>query len=544
MSKKTLFNVALALVLCFSVVFGAKAAQPTAKDLVMASINNFNLGFDKGFYEKCQDVTNLTITEFDGSLTKELGQVKGSSTEFISQLDASKNAIKVSYTTNATGSQHSGDFYLTDDKIIFTKDFFLLLKEFGLDAFENNPDLLEQSPEYLYLSNEQLKSLWEQMLSYQNQELPQEYKDFLLFLVETIPDEYFSLSTSKVTMTLDQDGLEEVIYNLLTKIKDEKERAADLVINLNKYSYEQMGINPEQMRQEIIAGIDKMPVMSREQIKLVSSYVEVKDFTYEASILPGGPKSFKLDLGFNTPDGSVTGQFAAVVDTAGNQENMKGSYDISGSFNNLNGPQVDFSMIASYNYKSEVADSDINIKAVAKNNTTGELLLNLGATAKSTAKVDHSLVVSVPQLDASNSADLKALFPELQQTLAPPVAGATDLQLVVNGNAIETDVNPAIVGSEFVVPARAVLEALGCSVEWVEPNEVHINAGDKTILIIINSKNYEVNGLEKALSAPAYLEADRTMIPASFLFEEFNTDIKLMNNVVFITNNVKQDIVN
>ncbi|MDD4169192.1 MAG: copper amine oxidase N-terminal domain-containing protein, partial [Desulfotomaculaceae bacterium] len=505
MSRKTLFNAALALVLCFSVVFAAYAAQPTAKDLVIAGINNFNLGFDKGFYEKTRDVTNLTITEFDGSLTKELGQVKGSSTEFISQLDASNNAIKVSYTTDATGSRHSGDLYLTNDQIIFTKDVFLLLKEFGLDAFEDNPALLEQSPEYLYLSNEQLKSTWEQMLSYQNQELPQEYKDFLLFLVEAIPDEYFSLSTSKVMMTLDQDGLEDVIYNLLTKIKNEKERAADLVINLNKYSYEQIGINPEQMRQELIDGINKMPVVSREQIKLVGSYVEVKDFTYEAALLPGGPKSFKLDLGFKAPDGSVTGQFAAAVDTAGTQENIKGSYDISGNFNNINGPRVDFSMIASYNYKSEIADSDIIIKAVAKDNTTGELLLNLGATAKSTTNVDYSLAFDVPQLNASNSADLAVLFPELQSALAPAVVDWANLQLVVNGNTIETDVKPALLGSgQLVVPARAVLEALGCSVEWIEPNEVHVNCGDKTILIIIDSTNYQVNGQEKALSTPAY----------------------------------------
>ncbi|OPX88498.1 MAG: hypothetical protein A4E53_01927 [Pelotomaculum sp. PtaB.Bin104] len=536
MSRKSLFKVVLTLFLCFSVVLATDAAQPTAKDLVLASINSFNLGIDKGFYEKSQDVTNITVTEFDGSLTKELGQVKGSSTEFISQLDASNNAIKINYTTNVSGSEHSGDFYLKDDKIIFTKDIFLLLKEFGLDVFEDNPALLEQSPEYLYLSNGQLNSVWEQMLSYQNQELPQEYKDLLLFLVEAIPDEYFSLSNGKVTLKLDQNGLEDVIYNLLVKIKNEKERAADLVINLNKYSYEQMGMDPEQMKQDIIAGIDSMPVISREDIKLVSTFVTVKEFTYEASLMPGGPKNFKMDLGFKAPNGSASGQLAVVFDGAGTQENMKGSYSISGNFNDINGPKVDFSMTGLYNYKSEVADSDITIKATAKDNNTGELLLNLGATAKSTTKVDHSLVVSVPELNASNSADLAVLLPELQQVLEPPVVGAADLQLVVNGNVISTDVKPAIIGSgQLVVPARAVLEALGCNVEWIEPNEVHIKSGDKTILIIIDSKNYQVNGQEKALSTPAYLEADRTMIPASFLVDELGTRIKLVNGAVVIT---------
>ncbi|MDD4170112.1 MAG: copper amine oxidase N-terminal domain-containing protein [Desulfotomaculaceae bacterium] len=75
--------------------------------------------------------------------------------------------------------------------------------------------------------------------------------------------------------------------------------------------------------------------------------------------------------------------------------------------------------------------------------------------------------------------------------------------------------------------------------EWIEPNEVHVNCGDKTILIIIDSTNYQVNGQEKALSTPAYLEADRTMIPASFLVQELGTGINLVNNAVVVTNNMK-----
>jgi hypothetical protein len=85
--KKTLLNVLLALLLCFSVVMSTSAAQPTAKDLVIAGIKNFDLGVDKGFYEKSEDVTSIKITEFDGSITKELGQFKGASIDLLSQLD-------------------------------------------------------------------------------------------------------------------------------------------------------------------------------------------------------------------------------------------------------------------------------------------------------------------------------------------------------------------------------------------------------------------------------------------------------------------------
>ncbi len=538
MFKKTLLNVLLSLFLCFSLVLSTNAAQPTGKDLVVAGIKNFDMGIDKGFYEKSQDVTSIKITEFEGSVTKELSHLKGASIDLLSQLDATNNVIKVSYTTNIEGNKHNGDIYLKDDKVILTKDIFFLLKEFGLDAFKDNPNFLNQSPEYLYLSNEQFKSIWEQMLSYQNRQLPDEYKDLLLFLVEAIPEQYFSLSTSKVTLELDQNGFEDVIYNLLVKIKTEKERAAEIVVNLNKYNYEQMGINPEQIKQDIITGIDSMPVISREQIKLFSSFVEVNDFIYEAALLPGGPKNFNLDLGFKSPDGSVGGQLAVVIDNVGIKDNLEGTYSISGNFNALNGPQFNFSLNCLYNYGVETAYADTTVKATAKDNTTGELLLNFGATADSTTKVDRNLVVNAPELNTANSTDITYLIPgpEQVQEMTPPIAEEIGLIVVVNGHIIETDVKPTIKDNEqSIVPARAVLEAMGCEVQWYAPNEVHITAGDKTILVFINESNYKANGLEKTLSVPAYLETDRTMIPSSLINEELGAVIELVNGAVVIT---------
>lgn len=87
----------------------------------------------------------------------------------------------------------------------------------------------------------------------------------------------------------------------------------------------------------------------------------------------------------------------------------------------------------------------------------------------------------------------------------------------------------------IMVPARAVLEALGCEVRWDEPDEVRITAGDKIISIFINESNYNANGLEKALGVPAYLEAGYTMIPVSFIAEELGAGIELVNGTVVIT---------
>jgi hypothetical protein len=531
LKRKILLYVVLSLVLSFGVVLATYAAQPTAKDLVLLGIKNFDTGINKAFYEKSQDVTSIKITGFDGSLTTEAGQIKGASIDLVSQLDASNNVAKVSYTTDITGKTNSGSIYLKDDKVIFTKDIFILLKLLGLDAFKDVPySLLEQNHEYYYFSDEQLKSIWEQLSIYQDQQLPEEYKESLLFLVEAIPDQYFSMSTSKVTLELDKNGLEDVIYNLLTKIKDEKERAADIVININKSGYAQMGTTPEQMKKDIIESIDSMPVITREEIKLASSFLEIKKFTYEASILPGGPKNFNMDLGFKAPDDSVEGQFAVVVGSVGTEDDLKVSYSVSAGFNVQDGPKLDFLLDCLANYKAEVAYTDINVKAVAMDNTTGDLLLNFGATANSTTEVEHNLIVNVPELNDANSIDLTYL---LTPEMTPDEAGFI---IVVNGITLDTEVSRAMKDNgEIMVPARAVLEALGCEVKWVAPNEVYITAGEKSILIFINESNYQVNGLEKTLSVPAYLEKDFTMIPVGFLVEELGAEVEFVSGVVIIT---------
>ncbi|MGI6493190.1 MAG: hypothetical protein ACOX0T_12545 [Pelotomaculum sp.] len=117
MKRKILLYVVLSLVLSFGVVLATYAAQPTAKDLVLLGIKNFDTGINKAFYEKSQDVTSIKITGFDGSLTTEAGQIKGASIDLVSQLDASNNVAKVSYTTDITGKTNSGSIYLKDDKV-------------------------------------------------------------------------------------------------------------------------------------------------------------------------------------------------------------------------------------------------------------------------------------------------------------------------------------------------------------------------------------------------------------------------------------------
>lgn len=536
MKRRVLFTAFLTLVFCLTTVFPVGATQPaTAKDLVLAAIKNLDPGIDKGFYEKSKGKANLEVTRFSGTLPEQLGDYSGAKIRFDMELDDAKKAIKLSYDTDIKGIAHDGDIYLHDDKFILTKDFFYLLQDFGFDPFEESNISPAEVPEYLYLVDPQLRAVWEQMASYQNQQLPEEYTEMLLFMVEAIPDECFSLSPSKVTIQLDQDGLVDTIVNLLTKVTIESERFAEIIISANQYTYEQMGMDPEEMKREIASGMKNMTVPTREEIQAITNIIEVRDLTFEYSLLPGGPKKFNVDVGFDAPDVSVSGSFNFAADMAGKQDNLEGSYRMAGKYNDINGPSIDFAYHSKFSYTDTVAHSDMIVNVTAKDNKTGELILDFGLVGDSVSEIDTSLVLNVPELTPENSLDLTEFIPTpgTSVTVARPVE--LNLNLVVNGVALETKPSIGEQG-EMMLPARAVLEHLGYQVEWVEPNEIRVTNDDKAISLFINQNSYTVNNVEKDLFTPPGMEAGRAMVPLSFVAAELGARLEFEEHNLVITN--------
>ncbi|MGI6588023.1 MAG: copper amine oxidase N-terminal domain-containing protein [Peptococcia bacterium] len=51
------------------------------------------------------------------------------------------------------------------------------------------------------------------------------------------------------------------------------------------------------------------------------------------------------------------------------------------------------------------------------------------------------------------------------------------IKLIVNGNVVESDVPPQIIGGRTMVPARPLAEALGAKVEWDEENYAVVVTG-------------------------------------------------------------------
>ncbi len=119
------------------------------------------------------------------------------------------------------------------------------------------------------------------------------------------------------------------------------------------------------------------------------------------------------------------------------------------------------------------------------------------------------------------------------------------VQLMLDGQKItfsEKDVPPLIItpdGAEAgytLIPARALFEAMGASVSWVnETQSIEIVHHDFSVAFIVGSQTAKVNGAEKALDVPALIidhDGDyygSTMIPVRFAAEALGCDVQWVN---------------
>ena len=88
------------------------------------------------------------------------------------------------------------------------------------------------------------------------------------------------------------------------------------------------------------------------------------------------------------------------------------------------------------------------------------------------------------------------------------------------------DAVPVIKSGRTLIPVRAVTETLGASVEWdQEANAVTIIKGETTLVIMLGTYEYTVNGEAKAFDVPAQLISNRTFVPLRYIAEELGMDV-------------------
>lgn len=103
---------------------------------------------------------------------------------------------------------------------------------------------------------------------------------------------------------------------------------------------------------------------------------------------------------------------------------------------------------------------------------------------------------------------------------AASFAGNGAITIKLDGMEIACDSPPVIVDGRTLVPARAVFEAMGGSVDWNgATGEVTVSVSGDDVKLKINSKKAYINGTEKTLDVPAKIIRSRTMIPVRFVSE-------------------------
>lgn len=94
------------------------------------------------------------------------------------------------------------------------------------------------------------------------------------------------------------------------------------------------------------------------------------------------------------------------------------------------------------------------------------------------------------------------------------------ITIYIDGNRLETDVEPITVNNRTLVPMRAIFEALGANVEW-EPKTETITAtkGLIRLTLQVNNPSITINDKQVILDVAPMLKDDRTMVPVRAVAE-------------------------
>jgi len=102
-----------------------------------------------------------------------------------------------------------------------------------------------------------------------------------------------------------------------------------------------------------------------------------------------------------------------------------------------------------------------------------------------------------------------------------------EIKVFVDGVRVSFDQHPVIVNDRTLVPLRAIFEALGAEVGWDHESMTASAEKDGTkISVTIGSEVLIRNGNETALDSPAIIVNSRTMVPARAISEAFGYSVE------------------
>lgn len=114
-----------------------------------------------------------------------------------------------------------------------------------------------------------------------------------------------------------------------------------------------------------------------------------------------------------------------------------------------------------------------------------------------------------------------------------------NINLLINGNKINSDVSPQVISGIMMIPLRNVFQGLGADVEWNQGNkEIVIYRLDTVIRLKPEYENVFVNNDMIRIEAMPKIIDNNLMVPLSFVSQVIECDINYDNltNTVIINN--------
>lgn len=100
-------------------------------------------------------------------------------------------------------------------------------------------------------------------------------------------------------------------------------------------------------------------------------------------------------------------------------------------------------------------------------------------------------------------------------------ASGSNINIVINGSLISTDVSPIVSNGRTLVPLRVISETLGANVTWQTDGRVNITKNNKAIILSVNETNALIDNRVVQLESAVILVQGRTMVPVRFIAEAF-----------------------
>lgn len=101
-----------------------------------------------------------------------------------------------------------------------------------------------------------------------------------------------------------------------------------------------------------------------------------------------------------------------------------------------------------------------------------------------------------------------------------------DIELYLDGKRLELDVPPEVKNQRTMVPVRAVAEAIGADVEWMqETQQAVLTRAGSTITMTIGSTTADIDGKQVEMDVAPYAVNGRTLLPARYVAEFFGQTV-------------------